>query len=90
MVRIICCLALCCLLCGCFWQRERSPSSQCAEIVREAFPEGGVTIAQRTSEGEMTAATAQVHGRFKDRDFIAECRFARSIFSGFRWIKGPL
>lgn len=101
--RLLAALALPLALAGCGHVQEPSLSQRCADIVRQAFPGGGIELTgQRTLpvEGQQSYSTLRivVEGRRQKlpaatklvRDVAAECRFDDGILTGFRWTKGPL
>ena len=83
--------------------REESLTDRCADVMRQAFPGGGVKItkeealpaAPTASIARFTAAVEGVRERLPEgsplrRDVAVECNFDDSILTGFRWTKGPL
>jgi hypothetical protein len=83
--------------------RDESLTDRCADVMRQAFPGGGIKI---TKEEALPAApTASIasfavavegvrenlpEGSPLRRRLVVECDFDDRILIGFRWTKGPL
>jgi hypothetical protein len=78
--------------------REAGLADRCTDVMREAFPGGGIEVTSVEAQAEMSGGIARVDGVRKKvapgggilRDVAVECRFEDGILTGFRWIAGPL
>jgi len=73
-------------------------ADRCVDIVRRAFPNGGLDIANRRVKVEGGVSIVAIAAVRRDvaakgpyaRDIAAECRFENNILMGFRWTSGPI
>ena len=73
-------------------------ADRCVDIVRRAFPNGGLDIANRRVKVEGGVSIVAIAAVRRDvavkgpyaRDIAAECRFENNILMGFRWMSGPI
>jgi len=73
-------------------------ADRCVDIVRRAFPNGDLDIANRRVKVEADASIVAIAAVRRDvaakgpyaRDIAAECRYESNILIGFRWMSGPI
>jgi hypothetical protein len=78
--------------------REAGLAERCADVMRQAFPGGGIEIRSMEAQAVMSSGIARVDGVREKvapdggvlRDVAVECRFEDGVLTGFRWIAGPL
>jgi hypothetical protein len=74
-----------------------SDADRCIDIMRRAFPEGGIDITRQEVTGG-AVIVAQITGTRADipatgpyaRVVAAECRFEGGVLTDFHWTQGPV